>query len=128
MEVWKEIDNGAHEGRNLIVKIAILILSVIANSAGCERLFSQMGIVHTKLRNQLRLEQVRKIVVLKTVLQDTHWTKSSSKRRHQRQLGVSASDAKLVSGDQDSDTVTLPFEEDGESTWGLSVELGNQSP
>ena len=112
VEAWQEIDSGVHEGRNLLVKIAIRILSIIANSAGCERLFSQMGIVHTKLRNRLRLEQVRKIVVLKTAIQDTHRTEGINKKRRKRQYGVSASQAQLESDVDNSGAATFLAEDD----------------
>ncbi|KAG8730139.1 hypothetical protein FRC10_003038, partial [Ceratobasidium sp. 414] len=42
---------------------------VVAKSSGCERLFSQMGIVHSKYRSRLQLpEWVRDTIVLKTAL------------------------------------------------------------
>ncbi|KIK99405.1 hypothetical protein PAXRUDRAFT_8878 [Paxillus rubicundulus Ve08.2h10] len=41
------------------------ILSIVPNTASTERLFSQFGIVHTKLRNWLNPEKVRKQVLIR---------------------------------------------------------------
>lgn len=40
------------------------ILSIVPNSAATERLFSKFGIIHTKLRNRLSIEKVRKAAVV----------------------------------------------------------------
>ncbi|KAF8576365.1 hypothetical protein K439DRAFT_665456 [Ramaria rubella] len=42
VQLWEQLDTGANQGRNQLVKLAIRILSVVGNSAGCERLFSTM--------------------------------------------------------------------------------------
>ncbi|EUC60305.1 hAT family dimerization protein [Rhizoctonia solani AG-3 Rhs1AP] len=68
IQVWEALDDGSFSGRNWLVKLAIRILSVVANSAGCERLFSQMGRIHTKYRARLDLKRVRNAVVLKNSL------------------------------------------------------------
>ncbi|KAJ2984582.1 hypothetical protein NUW54_g10457 [Trametes sanguinea] len=47
-------------GRNGLTKLAIRLLSVIANSAGTERVFSDFGGTHTKMRNRLHTETVHK--------------------------------------------------------------------
>ena len=41
------------------------IFTVVANSAGCERVFSNFGITHTKLRNKLNAEKVHKSSVVR---------------------------------------------------------------
>ncbi len=48
------------DGSNGIAKLAIRILSVIANSGACERTFSDFGIILTKIRNLLSVEKVHK--------------------------------------------------------------------
>ena len=52
--------------------MAIRTLSVIANSAGCERAFSDFGLIHTKPRNKLSAEKVHKTSTLKMDLRRTH--------------------------------------------------------
>jgi hypothetical protein len=86
VDIWLQLDTHNFEsGRNWLVKLAIRILSVIANSAGCERLFSSMGLVHTKTRNRLDLERVRKTVYLKIALQREQeilgWARPRLKRK-----------------------------------------------
>ncbi|KAF9237372.1 hypothetical protein BU15DRAFT_63247 [Melanogaster broomeanus] len=57
-----EVENGVAG----LVKLATRILSIVPNTAPTERLFSQFGIVHTKLCNRLDPEKVRKQVLIKT--------------------------------------------------------------
>ncbi|KAH9065038.1 hypothetical protein EDB87DRAFT_1535818, partial [Lactarius vividus] len=40
VKVWEGIDNRKQVGRNRLVQLAMHVLSVVANSAGCERAFS----------------------------------------------------------------------------------------
>jgi hypothetical protein len=47
-----------------LAMFAIRILSVVPNSASVERLFSWFGIIHSKLRNRLQPEKVRKTAVV----------------------------------------------------------------
>ncbi|KAH8101722.1 ribonuclease H-like domain-containing protein [Cristinia sonorae] len=63
--IWEAIDTHSDIGRNSFVKLAILILSVVTNSASAERVFSQMGIIDTPLRNRLKYDKLSKIVKLK---------------------------------------------------------------
>ena len=42
------------------------ILSIVPNSAATERIFSQFGVIHTKLRNRLDPEKVRKQALVKS--------------------------------------------------------------
>jgi hypothetical protein len=64
IEVWEGIDTHEEQGRNRLAKLALHILSVIANSAGCERAFSHMGLVHTAIRSKLSVDKVRKTTVI----------------------------------------------------------------
>lgn len=77
--------------------LAIRILSVVANSAGCERLFSAMGLVHSNTRNRLDLERVCKSVYLRSVLQREQellgWSRPRAKRRIDVVLQDDSSDA-----------------------------------
>ena len=64
VELWEGIDTQEEIGRNRLTKLAIHILSVVANSAGCERVFSHMGLVHTGIRSKLGIEKVRKAMMV----------------------------------------------------------------
>ena len=39
-------------------------LTAVSSSAGVERVFSEFGLIHTKLRNRLGVEKVAKLVFL----------------------------------------------------------------
>ncbi|KDQ09948.1 hypothetical protein BOTBODRAFT_76713, partial [Botryobasidium botryosum FD-172 SS1] len=54
VEIWK-----AHYQPNPVTRLAVLVLSFVCNSAGCERLFSTMGDIHTKKRNRLGHQKVQ---------------------------------------------------------------------
>lgn len=57
VQVWRALEDrntdDAFNGRQGFIKLAIRILSIVANSASCERSFTKFGNVHTKLRNRL---------------------------------------------------------------------------
>ena len=72
VEIWEGIDTGEEIGRNRLTKLAIHILSVVANSAGCERAFSHMGLVHTGIRSRLGIEKVRKATAVGMDIKQTH--------------------------------------------------------
>lgn len=75
-------------GRNGVGRLAIRILSVIANSAGCERAFSQFGITHTKRRNRLSPEVVHKTATVKAARQRAYAAAGlTSTARCKRKLG-----------------------------------------
>lgn len=63
--IWANLAVGERSGEQQFARLGHLCVSVFPTSAGCERLFSQMGITHTKLRNRLSLPSSRKIVQLK---------------------------------------------------------------
>ncbi|KDQ11883.1 hypothetical protein BOTBODRAFT_113788, partial [Botryobasidium botryosum FD-172 SS1] len=65
--IWK-----AHYQQNPITKLAVLILSFVCNSAGCERLFSTKGDIHTKKRNCLGPQKVRDTAVVKMDIRREH--------------------------------------------------------
>ncbi|KAJ6516526.1 ribonuclease H-like domain-containing protein [Mycena vitilis] len=72
VKVWDQLDTGETNGRNGLVKLAIWVLSIVANSAGSERGFSKFGIFLTKLRNQLSLQKVRKMNTVDMDLKRQH--------------------------------------------------------
>jgi hypothetical protein len=72
VEIWEGIDMREETGRNCLTKLAIHILSVVANSAGCERVFSHMGLVHTAIRSKLSVEKVRKATIVGMDLKRMH--------------------------------------------------------
>lgn len=85
--IWTQVDNDSVSGRNGLVKLAIRVLSVIANSAGCERAFSDFGIIHTKRRNKLSAEKVHKTGIYKMSIRQTHAEAGLTRPRRKRAFG-----------------------------------------
>lgn len=86
--IWRRLDSNTLSGRNCLVRLAIRILSVIANSGGCERAFSDFGITHTKLRNKLNAEKVHKTSVVKMDRRQSHSEAGLLRARRKRKFGV----------------------------------------
>ncbi|KAI0628527.1 ribonuclease H-like domain-containing protein [Trametes polyzona] len=92
-QVWRLSDRSNEAlaicpGRNGVAKLAIRILSAIANSGGPERAFSDYGIVHTKLRNRMSTESVSKISTVRMSIRREHAENGVHRRRLKRKLGL----------------------------------------
>ncbi|KAJ7697906.1 ribonuclease H-like domain-containing protein, partial [Mycena rosella] len=72
VKVWEQLDTGEPNGRNGLVKLAVWVLSIVANSAGSERGFSKFGLFLTKLRSQLSIQKVRKMTTVDMDLKRQH--------------------------------------------------------
>lgn len=84
--VWEGIDTEVASGRNLVTKMAILIQTVVANSAGCERLFSELGMVHTKKRCLLGLAKAEKSSRVRMMLKRQHLKEGLGPNPRKRRL------------------------------------------
>ena len=60
-----------------LCKLALQLTAMRVNAAGCERIFSQMGLTHTKLRNRLGYAKTTHIAQLK---QELHRHRQPRKR------------------------------------------------
>ena len=74
MHLWERLDTGISYGCNILVNLAVRILSIVTNSASCEQTFSEFGIIHMKWRNWLSKEKVHKTTLVKMDL----WRDQSS--------------------------------------------------
>jgi hypothetical protein len=91
MNVWSGLlaYNTPNTGRHQLPHLAIHILSIIANSAGCERLFSEMGHIHTKRRNRLSYQKVFDTAVVRMDLKRQHAVSGLTRTRLRREFGIS---------------------------------------
>lgn len=80
-------DNDLYTGRNGLTRLAIRLFSVIANSAGCERTFSDFGIIHTKHRNHLSPQKVHQMTLVKAFLRRSLAAAGLSHARLKRKFG-----------------------------------------
>lgn len=76
MRPWKALEDlNAHDnfnGRQGFIKLAIRILSIIANSAGCERGFTKFGNTHTKHRNRMSSASTHDITTVRMDIDREH--------------------------------------------------------
>jgi hypothetical protein len=100
IDVWTGVDTG----ENQFIQLAIRLLSIVANSAGCERFFSQLGGIHTKDHNRLGHKTARNTAVVASDLHRSHvangLTRKSLKRKHMldAQLGDSDGRSEVIGG------------------------------
>ena len=149
--IWQRINTQADDevpaGRNALTKLAIRVLSVVANSAGCERSFSIFGNIHTKTRNKLGAETVHKTGILKMDIRRRQIEEGRVPTRKKRQFstvdqpdcvtapvsidpGVSPIDfvQSLINEANDDDNTNLPTGEDGLDSADPSVPPAVPSP
>lgn len=70
-----------------LVKLAKRVLSICANSASCERLFSIFGNTLTKLRNRLGTTTLTNLAELKMLIRDDHLNAGNAKDWLKRKFG-----------------------------------------
>lgn len=66
--------------------LARCVLSMCANAAFCERLFSTLGNILTKLRNRLGNSTLLSLAELKMLIRDENLRKDNIKKQLKRQL------------------------------------------
>ena len=73
-------------------KIAYRVLSITANSASCERLFSSFGTILTKLRSRLGVQNLLNVAELRMHLRDEYMYKTGPREslKRKRQLATTA--------------------------------------
>ena len=105
VEIWEGIDTQEETGRNRLTKLAIHILSVVANSAGCESAFSHMGLVHTGICSRLGVEKVRKTTMVGMDIKRMHIEASLLHTRGKRNFaGSTSSSQQQQPENEESDT------------------------
>ncbi|KAJ7271620.1 ribonuclease H-like domain-containing protein [Mycena rebaudengoi] len=115
VKIWEQLDTGDTNGRNGLVKLAIWLLSIVANSAGSERGFSKFGIYLTKLRSQLSIQKVRKMNTVDMNLKQNHEELGLTTERLKRKF--------INFTDQYGGTGSGTGHEDGGSFSGLATQL-----
>ncbi|KAL6307742.1 ribonuclease H-like domain-containing protein [Sparassis latifolia] len=80
-------DDDVCPGRNGVIRLAVRLLSIIANSAGCERAFSEFGIEHTKIRNRLGCQKTHGTATVKMDIHRSHVASGLASTRKKRKFG-----------------------------------------
>jgi hypothetical protein len=88
------------------------IFAIVANSAGCERTFSNFGITHTKLRNKLDALKVHKTAVIRMEQQRADREAGLARNRKKRKFGDDNTTPTDISSTTDSlDSIPMEFSE-----------------
>ncbi|THU98904.1 hypothetical protein K435DRAFT_720273, partial [Dendrothele bispora CBS 962.96] len=87
VHVWREFEvednvSRTSNGANGMVRMAMRVLSMVPNSAPTERIFSRFGSIHTKIRNRLGAQKVRKMTILGTQIERTYGSASHHQKRN----------------------------------------------
>ncbi|QRW24063.1 hypothetical protein RhiXN_10387 [Rhizoctonia solani] len=91
--VWLGLltSNTANVGRQQLMHLAINVLSIVANSAGCEQLFSEMGYIQSKRCSCLSNKKTFNTAVVQMELKRTHAAAGLTRACLHCQFGLSAS-------------------------------------
>jgi hypothetical protein len=68
IDVWEGVNTQQPVGHNCLVKLAVHILSIVVDSAGCEQAFSHMGLVQMVTQSKLSMDKVCKTTVVGKVV------------------------------------------------------------
>ena len=113
MNIWSGLlaYKTPNSGRHQLAHLAIHVLSIVANSAGCERLFSEMGNIHNKRHARLGHEKVFDTAIVRMELKRKHAAEGLTRARLKRQFGglpvldVDSTTHTQPQGDQHDETV-----------------------
>ena len=72
VEIWEGINTHKETSHNCLTKLAIHILSIVANSASCEHAFSHMGLIHTGIHSKLGVDKVCKTTMVGMDIKHVH--------------------------------------------------------
>jgi hypothetical protein len=80
-------------------------LSVVTNTATCERLFSKLVQIHTARRNRLKLDKVKKLSIVRQVIRKKNAIELQSQEVSVSTLGriIKAKERKIVGVVDDGD-------------------------
>jgi hypothetical protein len=98
--IWREYARSHGDpAAEALADFALRLFAIVPNSAAVERLFSKFGLIHTKLRNRLGAEKVRKTAILAGDIANKYG--AARTRRRKRKFGGAAL-ADGVTGADDS--------------------------
>jgi hypothetical protein len=118
VKIWKLLPTN-----NPLVKLAILVLSFVPNSASVERLFSKLGDIKTKKRNRMGTKKLRDTAYIKSDLHCRHAKEGTAKWHLKRQFGhVEVDVNNHMSTNQVEDEEVLRDAEDPQEKSGLESE------
>ena len=72
VDVWEGVNTQQQVGCNCLIRLAVHILSIIVNSAGCKQAFSHMGLVQTTTQSKLSIDKVCKTMIVRMDIKWSH--------------------------------------------------------
>ncbi|KAI8995600.1 hypothetical protein BD414DRAFT_479987 [Trametes punicea] len=72
VRIWRSFKTVNPRGGEAFASFAARLLSIVPNTGATERDFSKLGTIHTKTRNRLKAERVRKTVLIRDYLARSH--------------------------------------------------------
>ncbi|CUA69542.1 hypothetical protein RSOLAG22IIIB_08550 [Rhizoctonia solani] len=112
-------------GRQQLVHLAINVLSIVANSAGCERLFSEMGYIQSQRRARLSNQKTFDTAVVRMESKRTHAAAGLTRARLRRQFGLSTTKQEATPSLPDSEI----FDQHDETAEELAeIDIDEESP
>ncbi|KAJ6452036.1 ribonuclease H-like domain-containing protein [Mycena vitilis] len=104
VSIWRRMDNSKMlQGRGGFVSLVVRILSMLPNSAGPERVFSDFGMIHTKRRNRLSPQKVHKASLVRADRLKTHAAAGLIPKRKTRRCSLAEDQAGLAALNTDED-------------------------
>ncbi|KAJ7041926.1 ribonuclease H-like domain-containing protein [Mycena alexandri] len=103
--IWRRMDNTkALHGQAGFVALAVRILSILPNSAGPERVFSEFGMIHTKRRNRLNPKKVHNTSLVRADRMRAHAAAGLIPKRNIRRCSL-ADDQEAIAAMEDEEPV-----------------------
>jgi hypothetical protein len=82
-DLWREHRASPEPGVAALTDFALRLFSAVPNSAAVERLFSLFGILHTKHKNRLDAQKVRKSAIVRADTAKTYGALRTTRRKRQ---------------------------------------------
>jgi hypothetical protein len=122
--IWNQMSNvKSLRGRAGFVSLAVRILSILPNSAGPERVFSEFGMIHTKRRNRLHPQKVHNTSLVRADRLRAHVSAGLIPKRKLRRCSIAEDQAAIAAMDDNDDSDPVVPAADGSDA--MTDSIGN---
>ncbi|KAJ7746992.1 ribonuclease H-like domain-containing protein [Mycena metata] len=110
--IWRRMDNTKSlRGQAGFVALAVRILSILPNSAGPERVFSEFGMIHTKRRNRLNPKKVHNTSLVRADRMRTHAAAGLIPKRNIRRCSLADNQEAIAAMEDEEPAAPVPLGE-----------------
>ncbi|KAG8683760.1 hypothetical protein FRC11_013106, partial [Ceratobasidium sp. 423] len=105
VRIWSGllVSDTSNVGHQQLVHLALNVLSIVANSAGCEQLFSEMGYIQSNRHSRLSNQKTFDTAVVRMELKRNHAATGLTHIRLHRQFGIPAMKQEAALPDAEKD-------------------------